>query len=205
MKIQINTSGVFDYLKFSPPLGHSESGEEWKDKAVKFPKPYVSLPFGEADLPLPLRSLGIILRGNGFNYMANACIVTGSQINFDKLSEELLNTIPPGLSWKPVRKNQTSAYIYNQGESTPSFAFSSARPGRSNLPVFTMFMGTNGSRARSIGLEDEFIYETNSFGNMLSYFISACFESGRKTRTCAREIEVPSILEFTCWDTNYSL
>ena len=203
MKIQIDLDGLYDYLKFSP-LAHLESEEEWKGKAMKFPRPYVSLPFGEAELPSPLKSLGIILRGNGINYWANACVVTGSQINSERISKTLLDTIPSGLSWKSVRRNQIDAYIYNHGESCPSFAFSSVKPGSSNPPIFTMFMGTNGSRTRRLGLETEFIEEMNSFEGLISYFVSACLALRRKTKTLARKIECPSVLEFTCLEATYN-
>jgi len=51
---------------------------------------------------------------------------------------------------------------------------------------------------------DEFIEEMNSFEGLISYFVSACLALRRKTKTLARKIECPSVLEFTCLEATYN-
>ena len=67
-----------------------------------------------------------------------------------------------------------------------------------------IFMGAHGARTRSLGSELEFIEEMGFFGDIASYFINACFASKRKTKTPAKQIEIPSSLELSCLDAEYS-
>ena len=163
----------------------------------------MTLSFGDAELPFPLRRVGINLRGNGLVYSANAYITVGRQINSDRLSKELADRIPEGYAWKVIRAKQDGAYIYD-GERTPAIAFCAVKINQSRQPTFMFFMGANGARTRRIGSEEEFEVEMASFEDITSYFINACLALRGKTKTSARKIELPSSLELSCLNATYS-
>ena len=202
MKITLDSEAVFHYLTNRPKQDISE--EKWKQdgsEPLNFP---VTVSLGGMELPLPLSTASFQFYGTGKHYSGRAVISTRQAIGLQSLSKQLRTNFSEesGYLWAPLRPRGFESYIYeNTGE--PTFAINCGTNAKTNLPVFLIFMGSNGARMRTLDSEAALVEEVGTFGLVTSKFLDSCI-SLRKSRASSRApIVLPSHLELSCMNVSY--
>ena len=205
MKVLLDTENSFYFLKNLPQFLGVE-GEEWKRESQQSFRPVSTVSLGQAELPTPLRNIGIQLRSTGKLYNGQANIFCGEPISFSRLSGKLGERFPASSDyrWSSIRTDSIEGYIYEGDSSVPSFAVDYGVISKRAIPVFFIYMGVQGAKSRVLDSEESFIQDIGAFQYVVSGFIDACLSLKRKQSVSSkRKVMVPSCLELSFSNVQY--